>query len=257
MSVPLPSKPASGSTINTGHSMASGLVRCVLFNEGSGSPVELVGAGTGTLGGSAAWATDTDLGGTCIDTGTTINDRVSFGANGLSAGNGDVTIFAGFRCPTIAARGHIVFELAGGTTDGMFGGVGDSGQLHFVLADVVVLDSAAMTYVAGSIYTCGWGYDRGVSIRYHVYNHTTDTTTTDTISNASSPTTSANPSVIGNRRDFGAGFDDRIAFVYIWNRVLSDSDFASMHSDPYQFISTGGRSDRRVRSRGWMVRRPV
>lgn len=255
MPVPLPSKPPSGSTINTGHALASGLVRCVLYNEGSGSPTELVGGGSGTLGGSAAWATDTDLGGTCMDTGTSISDRVSFGANGLSFGNGDMSVLAGFRCPTIAARGHIVFETAGGTTDGLFGGVGDSGQLHFVIADVVVLDSAAMTYVAGNIYTAGWGYDRGVSIRYHVKNQTTDTTVTDTISSASTPTTSANPSVLGNRRDFGAAFDDRIAFVYIWNRVLADADFASLHTDPYQFIQTTGRSDRRVRSRGWMTRR--
>lgn len=237
MSVPLPTKPASSATINTAHSIASGLVRCVLFNTGSGSPVELVGAGTGSLAGSAAWASDTDLGGTCIDTGTTLADGVNFTANGLSFGNSDVSIYAGFRCPTIAARSHIVFETAGGSTDGLFGGVGDAGQLHFVIADVVVLDSGAMTYVAGNIYTAGWAYDRGVSVRYHVRNQTTDTTTTDTQLNAGIPTTSANPSVIGNRRDFGSGFDDRIAFVYIWNRVLDDTEFASLHTNPYQFIN--------------------
>ena len=257
MPVPFPSKPASGATINTGHAMASGLVRCILYNQGSGSPTELVGAGSGTLTGSAAWATDTDLGGTCLDTSATVGDGVNWTANGLSYGNGDFSVFFGCRIPTIAARQHVAFECAGGTTDGLFGGLGDSGQMQLVLADVVALDSGVGALTVADEYTIGMAYDRGVGVLFHAKNQVTDTTTTDSVSNASLPTTSANPSATNNRRDFGTAWDDRIAFVYMWNRALVAADFASLHGDMYQFIQTTGRSDRRVRSRGWMVRRPV
>src|SRR3990167_78920 len=257
MPIPLPAKPANGATINTGHAMASGLVRCILYNEGSGSPVELVGTASGTLVGSASWATDTNLGGTCLDTSVTTGDGVNWAANGLSYGNADCSVFIAGRIPTIAARQHVAAEAAGGTTDGGVCGLGDSGPMQFVLADVVALDSGAGGLTVADIYTIGYAFDRGVGVLFHGKNQTADTTITDSVANASAPTASANPSPTSNRRSFASAWDDRLAFIYIWNRALVAADFVSLHLDPYQFISTGGRSDRPVPSPRWCVRRPV
>jgi hypothetical protein len=242
--VPLPSKVATGSTINTGHSIASGLVRALLLNEGTGSPAELVGAGTGTAQASATWSTNANLGGTCALT-TAVGDAWSFGQNGLSYGNGDFSVYFTARIPATAARQHIAGEAAGSTTDGIFWGLHDSGGMQLVLADVAAIDSGIGALTVGDIYSIGMVYDRGVSVRFYGYNQTTNTLMAETILTAATPVPSANPSTLGGRRDFGLswGGNECIGLTYIWNRQVLDAEFDTLNTSPYIFVnapSAGG-----------------
>ena len=245
MPVPLATKPAAGSTINTGHSLASGLVRCILFNEGSGSPKELVGAGAGTLNGGAAWATDTNLGGTSMDSGSSGTDAVNWGTGGLSYGNGNCTFFIGARIPVNAAKEHTAIETGGVAVDRIFCGVQNNGLFKLTVADVAHIQST-FTPTAGDVYTLGVGYTRATSARFHIKNQTTDVTQSETINDTSVPLTGTTISTTNNRHDLGTpsggNWDERIAFIYVWNRVLSDAEFASLHSNPYQFITPPGSS---------------
>lgn len=239
MSLPLPTKPPNGSTINTGHSIASGLQRCILLNEGSGSPRELVGGAFGTLVGTAAFSTDTNLGGTCINI-PNAGDGINWTANGLSYGNGNCTVFFSCNVPTNAAAEHMIAEAAGGSTDGIFFGINDSGDWRFVLADVFIFDRAVAALNVGHVYSCAMIFTRGTSVRFYFKDQTNDTTGDTTVNDASTPVPSANPSTLGIRRDLSNGtFKEKIAHLYMWNRALSTGEIDTLFTNPYVFINSG------------------
>jgi hypothetical protein len=235
MSLPLPTKPAVGSTINTGHSVASGLQRCILFNEGSGSPEELVGSGLGTLTNGTVWNTDSDLGGTCIDFASAVNSYVDFGSNGLSFGNGNVSVFFAGRT-VVNALYHIAGGMAGAATDTYGFGIHDSGNWYWVIRDVIENEST-LAATNNNIYTAGIGHTKGGNTRFNVYNQNTDVNQTQTFVNTSSPVQIASTSNVGNHDLINGSWRNTFALLYIWNRVLADSEFDQLHANPYLFIN--------------------
>lgn len=241
--LPLPTKPANGSTVNTGHSIASGIQRAMLLNEGSGTVTDIVGSSTGTLQNGATWDTDADLGGTCLDTSAGATAGVTFGENGLSYGNGDFTVYFTAKMPAIAARYHVAGETAGAATDGVFWGTNDSGNPQLVVAGIAEVNSTIGVLTAGSIYSIGITYDEGVSVRFYIYNQTTNNLSADTVLTAATPGMNATPSTLGSRRDATISWGECIGVTYIWNRTLLDSEFDSLNTNPYVFInapSSGG-----------------
>lgn len=253
MPVPLQTKPPAGASFNSAHPLASGLVRYIPYLEGSGSPIEKVSGTSGTLSGGATWATDANLGGTVLDTTSTNDDGVDWLANGLSYGNGNCTFLITARIPTIAARQHVGIEAAGGSTDGIFFGLNDSGDVQFVLADVFAFERAVSALTVGNIYTMVGVFTRGTSVKFHVYEHNTDTMVRTTVNDTNVPTPSANKSVTANRRNLtGNAWDEYTVQHAIWNYALTDAlvDFAIRS----MYATLGGIAPRRTNR---MVRRPA
>lgn len=239
MALPLEAKPTSP-TFNTGHAQYSGLVRCVLFHEGTGSPVELIGSGTGTLETGATWTTDTDMGLNTVTCGTG-DDKVNFGDAGLSHGNGDCTVYLGLRAPTVAALYHTPWQLGGTGIEKLACGVTDNGDWYFVLNDVVEYAYTTTTDpTPGNIYTVGFAYDRLVDVRCYAYNQTSSTLETNhALTAGGTPGTGGTACYIGNHQGLASGWGEEISFCYMWNRVLATSEFDVLNADPWAFFSDG------------------
>lgn len=234
MAIPFHTKAATA-VINPFLPISSGLVRVVLLNEGSGSPVELVGAGTGTLENSAAWSTaDTNLGTTVqFSAGTTTS--INFGAGGLSHGNGDLSVFWGGECPVIGGLEHNAGAIAGTGVDTYHFGLNTSGGGRFVLSNVVGIDAPNGQLTAGSYYTCGIAYDKSTSVRFHIYNQTTSAMVhaPETVNDTNTPAQVANNSTVGSKWDATSSWGSDLGFLYVWNRVVTDAEFEQLHQDMY------------------------
>jgi hypothetical protein len=241
MALPLPAKPPAGSTINTGHSIASGLVRCVLLNEGSGTAKELVGSGNGTLSGDTIWTTDADMGGTCITNAGAVNGGVDFGQGGLSHGNGSVSVFFGIK---ILKDGnyHNGGAIAGaGVNTYTFGLHGSpSNPFLWVNRGVVEVQSTIGPVATDDVYTVGIAFTQGVQVRFHTFRHNTDATVTETIATTAGSSQISATSNVAAGDGGGNPLRKPQAFLYIWNRVVADSEFVTLHANPYAFINQAG-----------------
>ena len=228
-------KPAAGASINTSHAIATGLVRCVLLNEGVGSATELVGGATAALSNGAIWHSHMSAGGTLVDF-PGADDTISFGQGGLSHGNGNVSVFFGGTV-TVDATENWAGAIAGTGVDTYAWGIGDDNAWRFTLRDVAHITATGTGPVQGRVYTVGMGYTDSTSVRFHIYDHTTEAQITpETVLSASVPGQVAAASVIGNADDGSGSWARRLSFTYIWNRVLTDAEFVQLHASPWCFL---------------------
>lgn len=234
--VPLPTKIGHGTAINAGNSLASGLVRVIVLTEGASTATDRIGAGTGTLVNSAAWVTEANLGGTAVDFTAGSNAGIDFGNGGLSHGNGHVSVFYGGRVQVDAAY-HDAGVIAGSGVDSYSFGVDASDKWKFTLRTVVDITMTGDSPVDGRIYTVGSGYTEATSARFHVYDQTSSAQITpETVVQGLTPAQVNASSYVGNSDPLTASWAEDLAFLYIWNRVLSDAEFVTLHANPYVFF---------------------
>ena len=176
MPVPLGSKPNT-LVRDPNHPLYANTVLLVPFTEGSGNATEVVNSVSGTLDSGAAWATDADLGGRCVDLSGGVDDGVNFGVNGLPYGNGDLTIFVVAKTPaSVVGRQHTAVEFAGNLIHDIFAGLGDSGQMQFVLAGVEQIDSGVAVMPVSTVCTICYSFDRGTQVRFRARRQDTEVT---------------------------------------------------------------------------------
>ena len=167
-------------------------------------------------------------GGTLVDF-PGADDTISFGQGGLSHGNGNVSVFFGGTA-TVDATENWAGAIAGTGVDTYAWGIGDNNAWRFTLRDVAHLAATGTGPVQGRVYTVGMGYTDSTSVRFHIYDHTTEAQITpETVLSASVPGQVAAASVIGNADDGSGSWARRLSFTYIWNRVLTDAERADLY----------------------------
>lgn len=230
MGLPLPTKPTGG--INLQHPLASGLVRAFPLREGSGTAEEIIGGLAGTLSDGAAWTTDADLGGICMDFDL---GRILYTTDTLTHGNGDFSVFFGGRVFN-DGNFHDAGALVGASIDSYSFGIHTNQEWKFTLRNVVDITSG-ITPVSGRVYTMGMAYDKGTSVLFHPYDHTTDAQVTPaTIPDTNAPTQVNQQNCIGNGDNNTSSWGDNLAFVFVWGRLLTAAEFVQLHASPFAFF---------------------
>lgn len=227
-------KPPLGSQIDMSHPLARGLSSVILLNENAGIAFNVVKKSIGTFEGGAGWASTRFGSGVSLPTAT---DAVNFGDSGIPNGKSDFSVF--FRGQALADS---TFREAGSSNgtgqDSLHWGTDSGNKWDFTLATVIDIVTVAAA-VANSFYDVGMSYTRLSKVDFSIFNLTTPSVVTETVSNASTPVTaSTTASRLGNIRAGGGnfGWGAPLIFTYVWNRVLSNAEMLWLHNEPYAFL---------------------
>lgn len=231
----MPTKPTGTLSINTGHSLANGLIGCYLFNEGSGSTIaNLVASGglpNGTLVGSASRATGS-MGSAILLNAA--GDCIQINSPGLS-GNALTFVAAVTGAPNAQWAGIV----HGPCTDGKVAGLWFNGTANNV------------GYVWNSDAFGTWGWNSGVTGTQNAETFlalSISPTQAIVKSDAATATNAiAHTAQTFNTLRFGLDgtssartFLGRFHYVYIYNRALSAAEMESLRLNPFVFIQSAG-----------------
>src|SRR6185437_1466472 len=233
-----PSKPGIGTQVNYGHPLATGLRHCILLNEwGSGQVLDLVYGRKGTLRGSAVWQQGPS--GPGVNPGGVDGSDINFTEGGLWMPKNNISIFIRYAPAGTTPAAPTAGSITGAGIDAYHWAAGGGGQTTaFSLSGIVGLDST-MGQPASSFKECSVGiaYTRGVRVFYY-QKDPTNGTQTQTVTNASTPIAiTGQPSTIGSKWGSSVtSFSGRIYSTYIWDRLLSQSEFEWLDAEPYAFL---------------------
>ncbi len=236
----MPTKPALGATINTGHSLYTNMKGCWLFNEGVGvtTVANLLG-GTASLTGGATIPSTSN--------GNFGGPAVSFAANSIGAVQTGVT--ATTAAWTMLCWAYVTdvsnytlsmpLSMSGGSPYALFGLDLHNGPNIFngaiYSSDGLSANTISMTSKPYATWCQLALVRRGNSSTYELYYNGASTGT------ASSGTLSLSGTelYVGDRKSFTSQtFEGLVDHAILWERDLSTSEILSLYSDPFQFVST-------------------
>lgn len=237
-------KPSPGAMISWNHPLASGLVNCLLFNEGGGAKVyDLANASyvaTLTAGGTLpAWTTDGQTIG--LNTAGTSSPNLQITAPD-TAYLGNLSILWAGSVRVGSTFHNLAFKSTGnGASNNPFEFRTDNTnppRLQLVDADASNLN----TWTCATTFSVGAPHQLGVS-RPAALN-TAPTFYIDGVKGAaasgggSAVTATGTNAVINilRRADGGTNLDGKISLFYIWRRLLLAEEFQSLYHNPYQFL---------------------
>ncbi len=236
--MPYPSKPATGTPLNTGHALASGLLALFTLSEGTGTSIaNSVDGSAGTTGGT--WGTGVN--------GTELT-IASQSAKCVLSSSKTVAGLTNFTIALICAGGTLngnplyVEQPSSGndivklqTNDGNAVGTGtlqlvyrdDAGTLNRGLSGTTNI------CVAGTYHLVGISKS-GTSVQFYgdgLPERTPFTLTATNTLTASFPTWVG--AYIG---DPSSSYGGKVVYVATWNRALSDAEWAALQVDPYAML---------------------
>ena len=246
-------KPVVGSTINWGHPLAKGLVGCWLMNERRGNKVRDIsnhgnhGTNIGVNWKSSILGNSLDFDGTdsAVDCGTgssihnlgpltfvTLFNMDTFGEGSL-ARLFDTKNAAGRRLfvHNSSSQKAIQWSVDYVTTDLGKKSVDNS-------LDTGIWTHFALTWDGGLAHAGVHMYKNGIELAYSSNPGETFDASGDIVSD------SGGVFYIGNNTSPSGTrtFDGRIVFVYMYNRVLIQSEVVALYKSPYQFIQSNRMS---------------
>jgi hypothetical protein len=212
----------SGYTLNTGHSLYSGLVSCVVLDYDQSTTIhDLVDNATLSVTGTPAW--NGTLEAYDIGSGNYLEVPYRAGLNPTSA----LTMLAYVRATTVSADQASMAHWSGGNGYMMYGSA-------FVNAYV----DGTQTGALGSGLTNTW-YLNGASWNGTTIQGYQGGTAVGAGTAKSSPSTGT--ASIGLQIGAYAGanghFLGAIKLVALWNRALDSTDWSALGSDPFCFLS--------------------
>ena len=248
-------KPPLGIRLNPGHPLARGLVGCWLMNEGGGNLVRDLSSNNnnGTITVKATGSYSWVPGGLKLNrSGLEDGAYIQLGDNScprLAITTGNISIFALFKpglqdATDFGTLFSCGYDIAGDDEGWMLGSCGTGGPSAAVIMDFNSANNNETDYSGNSIWTTDeWQtfsatradsthkmYYNGQSIPYTATTHGVTIPYLATITN-----------YIGHlggdyQRSYGLGYrfvDGTFGCVFIWNRLLSDSDMISLTANPY------------------------
>ena len=239
----MPTKPASGTALNTGHSLAVGMLHFWAMLEGSGTTTaDSKGGMTGTFVGSPSWTTDAE--GPLI-TGMTAGNNVitSAAASGFTD---PLVMTMAFRVtlPNISTGRFSPFAMDNGSGAMPFFEFGDINGLanafHVLIPGTIVAEAAIGAYSVDDAAT--FAYVRNGAGDTHVfYRDGSALTKTATGNESTSYSNGSDKRLMGDRSDAATQpWTKRMAWVAVWNRALSAGEVSSFTTDPFQVFGSGG-----------------
>lgn len=235
-------KPASGSTLNTGHALYTSLAAVWGMLEGSGTTsADSTGNGhTLTFaggGGAPTWSTD-GSGDAVIAIGTALNQPLAVGTPFSLSGSSPWSIAFRFKQTADDDAGMVLgdkddnsnFLWQSGSTLNQFRFRDDaaSGGSDFTNASSTTDANYVMVYDQagdGLIHL----YKDGSQIGTGIAKPSAGSLSIDTLGNGYTSTTYA---LVGT-----------LTYCYVWSgRALNSTEVSSLHSDPYQFFVAPGKS---------------
>jgi hypothetical protein len=225
-------KPASGSVINTGNSLATSLSSAWGFLENTGTTTaDPQGSRTGALDASVTWSTDVS-GDPCLNFSSSTPDRpVSFtgftlagtsswsiALRGNLAGSGSTQVFFGDSTTT---NGYLQFQH----------GVGFTFRSN---AGTIYTFTGTTTYLTERDYVLA--YDQP-GAKVHLYIDGVESGTGLAVTGNDAALTIDN---IGNGYSGGdLSFQGKLSYVYVWGlRALLLADASSLDTNPYQIFTS-------------------
>jgi Carbohydrate esterase, sialic acid-specific acetylesterase len=226
-------KPASGATLDTGHSLYTSLLHAYAMLEGSGSTTADSRSGnTLTIGGTVSWATD--------GSGDAILDCAGGSTSQLDPAS-DIVL-------AHATSWSVAFRAKWDTATGTLGGIaGASSNYIFFQSTSNLRYRPAAGSGSDSNFNCGADAFLTDANYLLVFNAATpslslyrngtlvliDTTSID------GTITFARLAGLGATTSFALA--GTMTYFYVWNgRALNATDASNLHSDPYAFFSPAG-----------------
>lgn len=230
-------KPASGTALDTGHALYSGMEAIYAFLEGTGTTSEdSKGSNDLTLSSSGLWSTDGD-GPLIVTTSNSVNKPAELATR---------IDFDGTTSFSIAFRA----KQTTGNDNGMLMGNPDGTGNYIWLRDSnywrvlagganAVNFTSLQTFTTMADYVLTYEFILGVSNLARLYKDGTITA-----EGAVSVALDFQLESIGNGFDTGTaslGFVGSLAYVYVWRgRVLDATEAASLSANPYGIFTGGG-----------------
>jgi hypothetical protein len=238
-------KPGVASTLDTASPLSTGLICCLLFNEGTGNRITdlVTGASTQVTSG-VNWSVN-DNGGTCLYAASNPGqDWAVFPVTpGFTLGSGAGTILARFNITSHNGNERIVcfgtnqtWQWLWNSTDNTMSAYQFNGGFQQSNTGGVGLNPTL-----GAWYTAGYTFDpvgatgQG-SLRF--YSNGVRVGGTDQAAPAASNTDQAlhiGGDTAGGSSDNLIGYFD---WLYIWNRTLTPDEISAITADPYQVVQT-------------------
>lgn len=245
-----PQKPPVGQRINWQHPLSDQLIGLWILNEGAGAPCNLARPQISTVVGSAPpWASTSDGPGLTYPGSGTVNARIQLGATtDYSAESPPYTVVCrGIQRGTV--NNFLYSSSIASGTAGYEVLVGISSVAGAVTARSVVsgppaaLNSGTLTldadeYGAVATYVSAWDYDgtnTGCTLTVHTQRRVL-TSTRGTATGLRSLDANGQPLTIGAR---AATYlvSSSISALWIYRRLLVDSEQAWLHAEPYAMLT--------------------
>lgn len=231
-------KPASGTPLNTGHALYSGLTHFWPLWEGSGTPVDIVSSVSlpyGSTGGPFAWATDADGQPELSFDGSTTSQYVR-GSSSLTNAL-PFTLSVGFLSNGSGNQNVIsITQSTSGGTKWHGLSVNSSGNVVFYAY------SSPANYITGATNIRG----TRTSVACVAASATSRKLFRDGLlvgsnTNSYDPASTTVFWTTGSWASLADKLNGRVNWIAIHNRALSDAEAQSFTSDPWQIFSTASR----------------
>lgn len=241
-------KPSSGTSVNPSSPYAAGLAAAFALNEGSGTTVNDSSGMGNTLTLSATAPTWTTTGGEAglafAGTGDVASSATTPTSSSLYLNGSSYTLVtrvydAGTPQPNGAVFGKVVndfhYQLAINSGNQQI-----QSQLKLTGGTIVV--SGPGSSVGGGLNSMH-GQMNTVACRGDGTNISIwlNGTKLNEISNSGSLVPNTDGFAIGARgRDASSEYNDFVSAVWVWNRALTDTELANLHTDPWSMYAAGG-----------------
>lgn len=227
-------KPASGTTLDTGHALYTNLSMAWGLLEGSGTTTtDSKSARTGTLSSSGLWSTDGD-GPIILTTNSSDNTPIGFSSDFTFSGT-SITLAWRAKQTTSNDNGML---LGSPNTSNNYVWLRGGTNLTLKINASVVGTMSPTDYTALDDWVLACELEPAVTYHHHLFKNGVEVSGSPLDNGGVGLAMTIN--AIGNGFTSGISFVGTISYVYAWDgRMLTGAEAATLHSNPYA-IFTGG-----------------
>jgi hypothetical protein len=229
-------KPASGTALDTGHALYTGLAACFWFPSGD-LTADATGTRSLTIDGACSQGTDAN-GDSCLAIPSALSAPAALSSALSLAGNGDWSLAWRGKTTNADAQG-MVLGNNGNTSDFLWMFNSTALRVRDSAGGDVDPTSSLTSFVTEANYVVSFDRDQDGVGRFHFYK---DGVEVGTGTSGGNNDHALSINCIGNGYT-GSGFAliGTLSHVYVWSgRALSSSDASALNTNPYAMFSAGG-----------------